>query len=37
MSEYPFGSIEDRKMLAKMPIEKLLDYFFFADSKLMES
>ena len=28
MSEYPLGSIEDRKMLAKMPIEKLLDYFF---------
>jgi hypothetical protein len=28
MSEYPLGSREDREMLAKMPIEKLLDYFF---------
>ncbi|MGB9777876.1 MAG: DUF6125 family protein [Candidatus Bathyarchaeales archaeon] len=28
MSEYPPGSIEDREMLAKMPMEKLLDYFF---------
>jgi hypothetical protein len=28
MSEYPPGSIEDRKKLAKMPLEKLLDYFF---------
>lgn len=28
MSEYPNGSIEDREMLAKMPIEKLLDFFF---------
>ncbi|MDI6691005.1 MAG: DUF6125 family protein [Candidatus Bathyarchaeota archaeon] len=28
MSEYPPGSVEDREMLAKMPIEKLLDYFF---------
>jgi len=28
MSEYPPGSREDRKMLAKMPMEKLLDYFF---------
>ena len=27
MSEYPPGS-EDREMLAKMPIEKLLDFFF---------
>ncbi|MEM2419943.1 MAG: DUF6125 family protein [Candidatus Bathyarchaeia archaeon] len=28
MSEYPPGSPEDREMLAKMPTEKLLDYFF---------
>ncbi|MGQ9530953.1 MAG: DUF6125 family protein, partial [Candidatus Bathycorpusculaceae bacterium] len=28
MSEYPPGSVEDREMLAKMPIEKLLDYLF---------
>jgi hypothetical protein len=28
MSEYPPGSREDREMLAKMPMEKLLDYFF---------
>jgi len=28
MSEYPPGSIEDRKKFAKMPLEKLLDYFF---------
>jgi hypothetical protein len=28
MSEYPLGSVEDREMLAKMPIEKLLDFFF---------
>ena len=28
MSEYPLGSREDRKTLAEMPIEKLLDYFF---------
>ena len=28
MSGYPAGSIEDRKMLRKMPAEKLLDYFF---------
>ncbi|MDI6848035.1 MAG: DUF6125 family protein [Candidatus Bathyarchaeia archaeon] len=28
MSEYPLGSSEDREMLAKMPMEKLLDYFF---------
>jgi len=28
MSEYPPGSVEDREMLAKMPIEKLLDLFF---------
>jgi hypothetical protein len=28
MSEYPPGSIEDRKKLARMPLEKLLDYFF---------
>jgi len=24
MNEYPFGSVEDREMLAEMPIEKLL-------------
>lgn len=28
MSEYPSGSVEDREMLAKMPMEKLLDFFF---------
>lgn len=28
MSEYPSGSVEDREMLAKMPMEKLLDSFF---------
>jgi len=28
MSEYPPGSREDRETLAKMPMEKLLDYFF---------
>lgn len=28
MSEYPVGSREDREMLAKMPTEKLFDYFF---------
>jgi len=28
MSEYPPGSVEDRKMLAEMSKEKLLDYFF---------
>jgi hypothetical protein len=28
MSEYPSGSREDHKMLAKMPMEKLLDFFF---------
>jgi hypothetical protein len=28
MSEYPFGSVDYRKTLAEMPMEKLLDYFF---------
>ena len=28
MSDYPPGSIEDRKMMAEMPRENLLDYFF---------
>jgi len=28
MSEYPLGSKSDREMLAKIPTEKLLDYFF---------
>jgi hypothetical protein len=28
MSEYPSGNREDRKMLARMPLEKLLDFFF---------
>lgn len=28
MSEYPSGSREDREMLAKTPLEKLLDFFF---------
>jgi hypothetical protein len=28
MSEYPPGSVEDRKMLAEMPAEKLSDYLF---------
>lgn len=28
MGEYPHGSLEDREMLAKMPLEKLLDFLF---------
>jgi len=28
MSEYPFGSLEDREMLASMPLGKFLDFFF---------
>ncbi|MDH5793960.1 MAG: DUF6125 family protein, partial [Candidatus Bathyarchaeota archaeon] len=28
MSEYPPGSRKDREMLAKMPMEKLLNFFF---------
>lgn len=28
MSEYPLGSGEEREILARMPIEKLLDFFF---------
>ena len=28
MSEYPSGSREDREIFAKMPVEKLLDFFF---------
>ena len=28
MSEYPSGSVEDRKMLETMPNSKLLDFFF---------
>jgi hypothetical protein len=28
MSEYPPGNVEDREMLSKMSLEKLLDYFF---------
>lgn len=28
MSEYPSGSVKDRRMLAELPMEKLLDYFF---------
>jgi len=28
MSDYPFGSVKDREMIAKMPVEKLLDFFF---------
>jgi hypothetical protein len=28
MAEYPFGSVEDRKMLEKMPSSRLLDYLF---------
>jgi len=28
VGEYPLGSPEDREMLAGMPFEKLLDYFF---------
>jgi len=28
MSEYPSGSREDREILTKMPMEKLLDFFF---------
>jgi len=28
VSEYPVGSVEDRKMLAKVPVDGLLDYLF---------
>jgi hypothetical protein len=28
MGEYPLGSVEDREMLTKMSMEKLLDFFF---------
>jgi hypothetical protein len=28
MSDYPSGSVEDRKKLAEMPIEELLDFLF---------
>ncbi|MGD8545551.1 MAG: DUF6125 family protein [Candidatus Bathyarchaeota archaeon] len=28
MSDYPFGSVEDRNMLRNLPIERLLDFFF---------
>jgi hypothetical protein len=28
MSDYPSGSVEDRRMLASMPPERLLDYLF---------
>ena len=28
MSEYPPGSLEDRKMLSDMPVDKMLDYLF---------
>jgi len=28
MSDYPPGNVQDREMLAKMSIEKLLDFFF---------
>jgi hypothetical protein len=28
MSDYPFGNVEDRQTLAKMPKERLLDFFF---------
>ena len=28
MSDYPFGSVEERNMLRDLPIERLLDYFF---------
>jgi hypothetical protein len=28
MSEYPHGSVQDREMLTKMSIDKLLDFFF---------
>jgi hypothetical protein len=28
MSDYPHGNVEDREMFGKMPVEKLLDYFF---------
>jgi hypothetical protein len=28
MNEYPLGSREDREMLAGMPLERMLDYFF---------
>ncbi|MGQ9551926.1 MAG: DUF6125 family protein [Candidatus Bathycorpusculaceae bacterium] len=28
MSEYPLGSLEDREMLADIPLERFLDFFF---------
>jgi len=28
MSEYPLGNVKDREMLSKMPMERLLDFFF---------
>jgi hypothetical protein len=28
MSSYPWGSVEDREMLKRIPTERLLDYFF---------
>ena len=28
MSAYPSGSVKDREMIAEMPMEKLLDFFF---------
>jgi hypothetical protein len=28
MAEYPSGSVEDRKLLAETPLERLLDFFF---------
>jgi len=28
MSDYPPGSVKDREMLAKMPMKRLLDFFF---------
>jgi hypothetical protein len=28
MNKYPFGNVEDREMLTRIPVEKLLDYFF---------
>jgi hypothetical protein len=28
MNKYPFGNVKDREMLTRIPVEKLLDYFF---------
>ena len=28
MNKYPFGSVKDREMLTRIPVEKMQDYFF---------